>query len=198
MARVPLDPFLPVFHRAIEKEGIDVEVLSLRSGVDYEVLQKLLTGTRAKTVDFDVADRLVCALGLVHLWRERTPWREIYLRVDLSEPDEPLIGTERRCAAPGCGNVFSVPEPTTPDATTRRGYARKIYCSTSCAQRAAKIRVGASPAPGDGRNYKCRNGHKRTPENTEYLSNGTRRCRDCNRERTQEFRKRQRALKAAA
>jgi hypothetical protein len=42
---------------------------------------------------------------------------------------------------------------------------------------------------------KCKHGHERTTDNTTVLSNGTLRCRDCSRKRSQECRDRQRAAR---
>lgn len=174
-------------------------VLAERAQTHYDNLRACFNG-RAVTLAFDVADRLMCAMHKVHLWRQDPELREVYLSLDLAgEPRPPALPVrKRRCAAPGCHVVFELDPPTDKRgrAKTARGHNRKWYCSRSCANRASQMRRGVRATPADSRDFVCRNGHERTPENTEYLSNGTRRCRECNRQRTQEFRARQRAQRA--
>lgn len=134
-SRIPTEPLLPVLRRYLDEyeteamvpgaqEYSSTLILAERAGMEYDVLWHTLAG-RAKTIDFDVADRLMCAMGLVHLWW-REPLKTIYENVDLSG--------KSTCMARECGREFDLPEQV-------RGGNEPLYCSSRCQNREHKLRA---------------------------------------------------------
>jgi len=106
--------------------------LSVRSKVNPNRLDDIINN-RKRCVDFDIADRLFCAMGVQHLWWEDgTRLSSYYNRVDLSSPGRTkLWEPEMRastCALESCGRDFSyVVDPHRPSGRPKR------YCSHRCA-----------------------------------------------------------------
>jgi hypothetical protein len=143
-------------------------VLAEKAEVDPTTITHYVSGERA-AVEFDRADRLLCAMGLVDLWRSEL--HDYYYGVNLKL---------RQCEHPNCSVWF---EPTTGPDTVRGGNAQR-YCTKACASSAKQGNVrrkktNVRPVAGTHATV-CRNGHKRTPENTIQLKSGKIRCRVCN------------------
>lgn len=169
-----MDEYLERYERSLRGADLygsvfvsPLQALALMAGVSYDTLYRVRSRAKMRTIEFDLADRLLCAMNLVHLWW-REPLKEVYLSLDLSEPGlPPGLTTDglRRCAAEGCSVMFEPPS-LRPD---------KKYCSTACRNRVLNRRQNDSQP----RQSKCRNGHWRTEENTILMEDGTRRCRVC-------------------
>lgn len=92
---------------------------------------------------------------------------------------------KQRCEARGCSNLFEL-KPHAP----RRGRSRKRFCSITCRYREYQHRSGRNKPLQVG---VCRNGHVRTPENTELTLSpaGTgkmvKRCKECHLDRQREY-----------
>lgn len=115
--RIPLAPFLPLMREKLEElessndqhGGVvfstsPPEVLANLIGLSRHTLDRYLsTSAKARkhsdSIEFDVADRLLCRTGRVNLWRDDPELRDIYESVDLSAADD---GRRRICAAPNC------------------------------------------------------------------------------------------------
>jgi len=99
--------------------------LAIRARVNPDTLMGALAGRR-DTIDFDIADRLLCAAGLEHLWR--TKLLDVYMEVDLSGPSrvKPWVVEleDRDCL--GCGKTF-------PAITNYKPTKQPVYCGTTCA-----------------------------------------------------------------
>lgn len=132
-------------------------VLSGKVGCDTTTIAKIIAQENAG-VDFDLADRLFCALGRPDVWRGEL--LDLYEGMTILE----------KCRRDGC-SVSYVPRMGGPS-----GFQR--YCSRRCRQMANLKAVG-KVKDATKRNLKtsCRNGHKRTPENT--ANDGA--CRICDR-----------------
>lgn len=192
MSRIPAAPFEPLIRCYLTSqpdENTAISALSERACVHYDTIHALLNLDQ-ESVSFDIADKLLVAMGMVQLWRCDPELREVYLKTPLDEVCE--------C----CGAHFRPPRLV----ETGGGFrGRPLYCSPECRRAQHKINVGRkSQRMSKHRREKfkrgavCRNGHARTEENTQILKSGERRCRVCARESTQKCRERQRELRAAA
>lgn len=182
--RIPAEPIVAAILEFLDKEGTRLGdemttpapmiVLAERADLREATLYSMIRG-RTKTVDFDVADRLLCAMNMHDLWL--TDLHEVYVAAGLHE-GERSRKVERAsglkvCARKGCSNTFTQPVKTPP----------KKYCSeTCCAASYWHKKHGAKTTlRGPGRKLEklvCRNGHERTPENTGF--NGVANfCRIC-------------------
>lgn len=119
-------------------ENDDVEPSPLESLCIYWDGSDLRTVLgRNDFIEFDLADRILCALNLVELWRG--PLEDIYLEVNLSPVEEsevhPHDPDAKKCARGECNNHFIV--------RRGRGKPRK-YCSDRCKQmdRVKKAPIG--------------------------------------------------------
>lgn len=183
--RVPAKPIADIVKTYLADQGervtdgtfkaADVRSLAERADIREDTLAKILMG-RSKTIDFDVADRLLCVMNLTDLWR--TSLHDIYESVLLVEglrKPERASGA-KMCARLGCSNLFLQPKGTPP----------KKFCSKKCGTADWYHRnIGIKTQPrGPGRSLEklvCRSGHERTPENTGW--NGVAHfCRICRRE----------------
>lgn len=177
--RVPALPIIEAVTRyAIEngervtgdRLGLDLQpliVVAERAGVPYSTLCTWVGDPmRTSSLPFGVADELLCACDLYHLW-----WGELndyYEHVDL---------TWRLCDCPGC-EVWFKPVRDASGATAPR------YCSKACRTSAAKQREGTTTSRRkkyNGTRMTCRNGHRKTPENTK-IHHGREECSECARE----------------
>lgn len=106
--------------------------LCVRAKVNPKRLDDIVHG-RKKCIDFDIADRLFCAMGLQGLWwGNDTQLSRIYNRVDLSTPGRSKLWEAEMksatCALESCGRAFAyVIDPQNP------GRKPKRYCSHRCA-----------------------------------------------------------------
>lgn len=151
--------------------------LAERADVNGDTLQKILIG-RSKTIDFDIADRLLCVANLTDLWL--TSLSEIYHSAQIPEGKKQFelnrpSGT-RICARAGCSTSFIPP---------KHG-KKKIYCSSNCRTTAWKHRRNGVKTRIRGKDRAiekliCRHGHERTKENTGTSSRGHRYCMICHR-----------------
>lgn len=98
--RIPTAPLIPLLREQIASNGLSHPILAAKVGIETDTLQKLLAG-RSKTIDFNVADRLLCAVGAPHLWLG--PLEDIYMAADISDP-----------------------EPVSPDWLCTRGHGRGV------------------------------------------------------------------------
>jgi hypothetical protein len=160
-------------------------VLSEKTGAIYpfepvsdSLVSSLAQGTyRNKNIHFNIADRLLCAMQLSHLWWIE-PLREHYYAEKLKERSSRIYNAgPRECSHPDCSNIYD-------------GSRSKKYCSPECRK---AMRDGNRYKTGD--RSRCKNGHARTPENTIMEKNGEktrRRCKVCRRdtERKKYYKKR--------
>lgn len=58
--------------------------LAEKIGTSYDTLQKIQAG-RTRCIKFDMADKLLCAMSIPHLWRDDPELRELYESVELDE-----------------------------------------------------------------------------------------------------------------
>lgn len=188
--RIPAPPIMDVVRGYLEREGIragaetyesyPITLLAERADMNPDTLMKTLEG-RMHTIDFDVADRLLCVMGLFDLWL--SDLRDLYQSACLEEGPrkfQPMRASGSKvCERQGCSNRFE-PEPRAP---------KKRFCCRKCyaADYRAKERGGYTLGPyGPGCALSalvCRNGHQRTFENTRYNRKGRRYCLECKRAR---------------
>lgn len=182
--------------------------LAERANIARDTLGSYLSGER-NSVEFDVADRLLIAIGRVDLWRGRL--LEYYENVDL---------TWQTCACPGCSRMVKQDSHDLCrwDGCTKVGKTRglcnahelrarregiieqfplvgqkdgvdRIYCSRACRTAAAKLRKGVTQSRRKryvNTGKVCRNGHPRTPENIKRRPGGKIECAECSREKARE------------
>ena len=202
--RVPADPIVSAVRGYLEEEGkrlacgsfstYPITLLAERADINADTLQKLLDG-HMKTVDFDVADQLLCVMHMTALWR--TDLHEVYEQAYLEEGERQFkVGTPsgvRVCARRGCSVKFIPPKHS----------PRKRYCSKNCRSTAWKHKVHPPKTMiyGKDRNIQklvCRNGHERTKENTGIQSTGYRYCLICHRAAASEYDRRRRGTASPA
>lgn len=200
--RIPAGPIIEVVRSLLQSEGeriaegvftpFAVEMLAARVDVRSDTLHSILLGKK-KTIDFDLADRLLCSLGAFDLWF--TDLKDIYessLLVDGERKHK--VGSasgSRVCERRGCSERFVPP----------KNMPAKRFCSPACKHATWKYeKRGAKTAlRGKDRHLEalvCRNGHERTKENTGHNNRGTRYCLICHREASAKWRKARRALAA--
>jgi hypothetical protein len=130
---------------------------------------------RNKTIDFNLADRLLCAMNMTDLWR--TTLSHLYETVQFDDSwkrhHHPDTTGEKTCGRRGCSVRFTPP-------ANRPG---KKYCTPACCAAAYWQKKHGVKTQIRGKNRQleklvCRNGHERTPGNTRF-ENGVRRCLVC-------------------
>lgn len=189
--RIPVEPIAQVVRSYLEAEGTRLDdgafapasILPLAERVDVlpDTLDSWLKGDTA-TIDFDVADRLLCAMNLQDLWL--TDLHDVYTAAPLVEGPKkftvkPASG-KRMCARVTCTETF-IPKPKHP---------HQRFCSGRCA--GAARRVKANPEAkirGKGcilLKLECKKGHERTPENTGHTKDGRLYCLICKRKTDRE------------
>lgn len=197
--RVPAEPIVAIVKDYLQQDGdrthegsfesSSIYLLAERVDVKGDTLQSILSG-RAKTIDFDLADRLLCVTNMSSLWL--TDLSDIYLQAQLPEGEKKhVVATasgKRVCARRGCSVVF-VPSVKKPD---------QKFCSPGCRSTAWKHKKGLKTGQvrGKGRvleSLVCRNGHPRTKENTTEKRAGVSYCRICKNETAKRYRDRRRA-----
>lgn len=213
MRTVPTATFGPILEHLIHQRWPDrdsegIAILAEKVGCSWDAIDGIIR-QQHEGCEFNLADELLCALGMSLLWREE-PLADIYFNIDLSRTV---------CANPGCKIEFHDPhyaelapafcvyegckeEPHARGLCNRhwlqarrdgvlhtfpRFYSGRLtmYCSTACRQSASQMTRGITTRR--RKRYldtkeKCRNGHKRTPENTRLRKNGKMECAICARE----------------
>lgn len=145
-------------------------VLADKVGCDPTTIVKIVE-EKYEGADFDLVDKLFCALGRPDVWRGKL--LDVYEVVDLAR---------RKCACPGCDRGFQ------PGIDTLGRPKHTIYCSTACKHAAWKIAHGKhtkrmSASKRDTRHW-CRNGHDKRVVGLD--KRGT--CKQCLRDRSREHR----------
>lgn len=158
--------------------------LAIKTALHFDVIERVYSG-RKISVQFDTADRILCAVGAVQAWYDE-PLLSIYREHSAMEVDPP----KNRCHRRGCSNV--VPPRAFPGGRPRK------YCCLSCRNRdylrKRRPRVGRYSNLMD----KCVHGHDWSPENTYVTPDGKHRlCRQCMRDNAKAQRQKQRKRKAA-
>jgi hypothetical protein len=125
--RVPVEPLRPLLQEHMEHLGAEMDknqyalspigLLAMHAGMIEDSLRRIMT--RTKTVEFDVADRLLCAMDKPHLWYEHPVLSRTYQEIDLRTQKERLT---KDCEV--CGGTFVALHLTT------------RFCSRSCSSRA--------------------------------------------------------------
>jgi hypothetical protein len=129
-------------------------------------------------VEFDTADRALCALWIWDEWRGSLA--DVFEQVNLDACPSRIP----RCERSGCSKTIK---------QRTDGGRRKRFCSPACRQAAYLHRKGKyKPRP----KGLCPNGHDRSPENTRRLPGGTIQCRVCARDTAR--RRRAKAKRRAA
>jgi hypothetical protein len=182
-AKIAVDALLDYLAESDRDMHTDLLALSDRSGVPYDTLETMaIKPDRSSSMEFDVADNILCATRLWTRWRSH--YEEYYYGTNLNL---------RQCAHPDCLVWFEIP------ATDAGG--RKEYCSTACANSHKRgnrrVKHFRGKAQRGEHSKKCRNGHERTPETTIHLKSGKIRCRLCNNARSNEGYHRKRASATA-
>ncbi len=150
-------------------------------------------------MEFNVADKLLCLLGLQGCWWDELA--DVYYSVDLTKGSIARTAEkdEVRCANPACSVTFS----------PFNGGRRKVYCTAACKNQHWSQRHKAKRSEGaQGRTLKskrydtCPHGHDRSPENAvwEKGSKGkpVLRCRECLNRKARDRRARLRGERMAA
>lgn len=137
-------------------------ILADKAGCDPTTITKIIA-QKHEGVNFDLADRLFCALGRPDVWRG-----------ELLDVYEEMVFVQR-CALHSCSKTF-------PEKWSAR---RKIYCSVNCKVLAAHVVSGARPGNRFIAKGYCRSGrHRMTPENAVPHRDGRGHfCRECDREK---------------
>ena len=167
--RVPSAPILGALRKYVEEQGTEtpmfvVEGIAARSGIPFSTLESWYYGkNRTPTMRFQIADSLLCAVGMWHLWYYELS--DIYQNVDL---------TWRKCACPGC-EVWFRPKYDYAGPTAPR-FCSKTCKTTNCRIEAGQLRSRQKKA---GREGVCWKGHKMVGKNLRILANGDRSCRQC-------------------
>lgn len=129
---------------------------------DSDRIWKVLNGTGdargQEWMEFNVADQLLCLLGLQLCWYEEL--EDIYYAVNLRT--RPISRTtpkgERRCERDGCSAVFA---PTMP---------WQRFCSQQCQRAQWRNEHSEGARTMKSRRYdQCPQGHDRSPENTQWI-----------------------------
>lgn len=162
---VPTAVFGPLLVRAmsegfdLEFEGGRIEALAERVQCPADTIYRISI-RRSESCDFDLADRLLCALNVPHWWWE-PPLKEVYDSIVLLE----------RCRLDGCNRYFR-------PGRVKEGATRKRYCSKKHAAADFERRNGL---PGVvQRDGWCRKGlHEMKGSNVQIKTNGGRQCRAC-------------------
>lgn len=174
-AAIPVALLRPILEREMPLPGDPwtwrVTILARQCKIKEDSLQKAL---ERETISFDLADMLLCQVGIVGPWPE--PLTELYHAVELPEIPFQYSKDTKRCAARGCNNTF-VPNKHTPP-------GRQKYCSPTCKATEWQRQKDDSRTLESKILDKCPNGHDRSPENAILRQNGKRgklslRCREC-------------------
>jgi hypothetical protein len=95
--RIPVEPIAPILRKYLAEFEMrriaannsypgpapsPLVVLADEMGVSYDSLYDILR-SRKRSIDFNMADLMLCKMGLVHLWRSPA-LRDIYEGVDLT------------------------------------------------------------------------------------------------------------------
>lgn len=184
--RVPAEPIIAVIRDYLGNEEStevfhsSVYLLAERADIRGDTLEKILAG-RNQTIDFDIADRLLCVLGKTDLWHGDL--KDVYEKSQLDDDGYRRNGRAsgmRVCARVTCSEMF-LPKPKHP-------YQR--FCSAKCSSADNQLRRNPKrKILGKGRilqKLMCWNGHERTPENTRYTPDGRIYCVECKRKRDRE------------
>ncbi len=90
MSRIASASILDVLDRYIHSQSAAPEEVAAAIGERVGLTQRsvlVLLKNRPQTLDFDLADRLLCSMNLVHLWWNE-PLRETYFSIDLDEREQ--------------------------------------------------------------------------------------------------------------
>lgn len=188
--RIPAEPIVQVIRGYLDAMGerltdgtfqpLSLHLLAERADILGDTLYHLLSG-RTQTIDFDLADRLLCVTNQTELWL--TDLQDIYEEAVLEEGEKKFnvstTATVARCANKGCSNTFSL-------VRTHGGRPRK-YCSEKCRRRMADVRKRerqGRPVRFSNHNDTCVHGHDWTPENTLWFhekkdGKKRKRCKTC-------------------
>lgn len=178
---VPTEHLGPIVAELIAErwpQGGGVEVLAEKVGCDYKTVENVVKQTH-EGVDFDLADKLLCALGRVDMWRGVLA--DVYLEMQFVET----------CALPGCGKTF-------PEQQIGRA---KRYCSKNCGYLGQRVKRGVATGERLRKRGMCLKGHRLTPDNVRITKRGDgvlRTCRTCDRERQREWARAKRARRKVA
>jgi hypothetical protein len=160
-------PIISMLVRDRWPDGNGPTVLAEMAGCDEAFVRAVCTQLR-ESAEFDLVDRLLCALGRPDIW-----WGElgdVYYELRFLHT----------CELPSCNKKFL---------ERGAGHTRKRYCSSKCATLMHAVRD--ERATGERRRQRglCIRGHKLTAENTivkERERDGRpyteRQCRECKRE----------------
>jgi hypothetical protein len=134
--------------------------IAFRAGISDQTLLTYLGKRTIKSLSFNDADRLLCAMNLWELWH--TELRDYYENVNLR-----IV----QCARQGCTSVFDIGEVADGDPI-------RHFCSHECSvtpdsERPEKIKYSSMV---------CRRGHPRSEHTYISPKTGKSICRECKRE----------------
>ena len=140
------------------------EILAEKVGCHQDAIRQIIY-QRHEGCEFDLVDKLFCALGRVDVWQGAL--KDIYDSVSFVQT----------CSLPSCMKTF--PERA-------RNGCRQRYCSARCRVLHSNVRRGRGTGQRLRQKNRCLKGHLFTPENTiTFLSadktRTIRRCRTCKR-----------------
>jgi hypothetical protein len=104
--RVPVEPLIPLIQDYMEHRDMDMTDVALLAGLRRDSLFKMMS--RTKTVEFDVADRLLCAMGRPHYWYEHPGLSRVYREIDLRTTEERNTRTCEVCGKSYVGRAARV------------------------------------------------------------------------------------------
>lgn len=167
--RIPWPPVFAVIERSVR--DLDPMVMEKQFGVNHKWFSH---PEENNSIEFDVADRLLCKLNLQDSWRSELS--DHYYSVDISAPRSQ--STQRReawdrskgvarCARAGCLKTYKPKNK------------RQKFCSNACRTYDYLMRTGKRRPRHESKEFVCRNGHERSKENTYVSPAGKRCCRIC-------------------
>lgn len=187
--RIPIKPLIPYIRDYLAKyetgsmaryqAGMStspITFLSSRSGISRDGLYKMVEG-KTETIDFDIADKIICESVGPMIWQTDPDLREIYYEADLSDSGIPVGHVV--CKRRNCENTFPRPKG--------QG-SRKKFCTPTC----KNLEWGYKHGLHKNREKTCRNDHVRTEENTYILPSGNKCCRICRNAATKAYKRRKR------
>ena len=118
--RIPLAPLIPHLKAYIEQQypwwkhgrgntphtvaPSGAKIMAERVGCEETLIRKMIGGSPAETIEFNLADRILCEMHATLLWYTDPALHEVYMSADLSDTPEfvidPSLGPEYPCGHP--------------------------------------------------------------------------------------------------
>jgi hypothetical protein len=160
---VPTAVVGPLVARLMEEGRDDVTTLALRAGCDWGTIIQVVE-QEYEGVSFDIADKLLCALGCPDL----VPMPEVFMET---------------CAVPACQQRFVEKAP---------GGHVKRCCCRRCASTRQAIRKGKATGQRLRQRGYCLKGHRMAGDNLRIDKRGQKVCKTCQRDYQREWARKRR------